>query len=67
LINETDFLGGGLTPERIQTTVSQVPIGRAGKPEDVAATVYFLASEGAECITGEVIHVNFGWLLHPAA
>lgn len=62
LITETDFFGGGLTAERIQTTVSQVPVGRAGKPEDIAATVDFLASAGADYITGEVIHVNGGWL-----
>jgi 3-oxoacyl-[acyl-carrier protein] reductase len=61
-ITETDFFGGGLSAERIQTTVSQVPVGRAGKPEDIAATVGFLASEGASYITGEVIHVNGGWL-----
>lgn len=62
LITETDFFGGNLTQERIQNTVSQVAIGRAGKPEDIAATVDFLASGGADYITGEVIHVNGGWL-----
>lgn len=40
--------------------ISQIPLGRAGKPEDVAAAVLFLASEGACYITGQVIHVSGG-------
>jgi 3-oxoacyl-[acyl-carrier protein] reductase len=62
LIAETDFFGGGLTPERIQQAAAQIPAGRAGTPDDVAHTIYFLASPGAAYITGEVIHVNGGWL-----
>ena len=34
--------------------------GRAGQPDDVAETAYFLASEGARHITGQTIHVNGG-------
>lgn len=37
-----------------------VPLGRFGKPEEVAAAVGFLASEGAAYITGEVISINGG-------
>lgn len=37
-----------------------VPLGRVGKPEEVAAVVEFLMSEGAGYITGEVISVNGG-------
>jgi len=33
---------------------------RAGTPEDVAATTYFLASAGARQITGQVIAINGG-------
>jgi 3-oxoacyl-[acyl-carrier protein] reductase len=40
--------------------VGMIPLGRAGKPEDVAAAVAFLASEKAAYITGQVIHVNGG-------
>lgn len=39
---------------------SQIPLGRLGAPEDVAATVAFLASDAAQYITGETIHVNGG-------
>lgn len=37
-----------------------VPVGRFGKPEEVAALVDFLASEDAAYITGEVININGG-------
>ena len=37
-----------------------IPVGRFGRPEEVAATVAFLVSEDAAYITGEVISVNGG-------
>lgn len=40
--------------------LKQIPLGRFGKPEDVANVVLFLASDLAGYITGEVIHVNGG-------
>jgi 3-oxoacyl-[acyl-carrier protein] reductase len=40
--------------------ISQIPLGRAGTPADVAGTVVFLASDSAAYITGQVIHVNGG-------
>jgi 3-oxoacyl-[acyl-carrier protein] reductase len=40
--------------------VSMIPLGRVGKPEDVAHVVAFLASDKAAYITGQVIHVSGG-------
>ena len=39
---------------------SQIPLGRLGEPDDVAAIVAFLASDASQYITGETIHVNGG-------
>lgn len=38
----------------------QIPLKRAGKPEDVAGAVFFLASPQADYITGQVIRINGG-------
>jgi 3-oxoacyl-[acyl-carrier protein] reductase len=40
--------------------LAQVPVGRLGKPEEIAAVVVFLAGDGAAYITGETVHVNGG-------
>jgi len=44
----------------IEQALSQVPLGRLGKPEDVAAAVAFLASPEAAYITGQVLGVDWG-------
>lgn len=62
LILGTEFFGDRMTAERQQHTVAQIPLGRPGAPEDVAAAVHYLASPAASYVTGETHHVNGGWL-----
>lgn len=51
----------GVTPgEPRRERIAQVPLRRAGTPEDVAAAVAFLASDDSSYITGECIHVCGG-------
>jgi 3-oxoacyl-[acyl-carrier protein] reductase len=56
---ETDMTQS-LSETQRQALLQQVPGGRFGAPEDVAACVLFLASEAAQYITGEVISVSGG-------
>jgi NAD(P)-dependent dehydrogenase (short-subunit alcohol dehydrogenase family) len=48
------------TPENKAGLVSGVPLGRLGKPEEIANTILFVAADAASFITGEVFSVNGG-------
>ena len=49
-----------LAEQQRAALVGQIPLGRLGRPEDVAAAVVFLASPGADYMTGCTLHVNGG-------
>lgn len=49
-----------LETAQLDVLQTQIPLGRLGEPEDVAAAVAFLASDAGQYITGETIHVNGG-------
>lgn len=51
----------GVMPDQVyESMLRRVPMGRAGRPEEIAATVSFLLSEGSSYITGHTFHVNGG-------
>lgn len=55
------FIDTDMTKDLPQEELKQlIPVGRFGRPEEVAAAVAFLVSEDADYITGEVISVNGG-------
>jgi 3-oxoacyl-[acyl-carrier protein] reductase len=47
-------------PERADAFVKSIPLGRTGRPEEIASAVRFLVSEAASYLTGQVVYVNGG-------
>ncbi|MEO5576887.1 MAG: SDR family NAD(P)-dependent oxidoreductase [Gaiellaceae bacterium] len=52
-----------LPPERVEALAATIPVGRVGRPEEVAAVAAFLASDAAGYITGATYDVNGGLLM----
>lgn len=51
------------TPEMILNFVKAIPVGRVGKPMEIATVIAFLASDAASYVIGETIEVNGGQLM----
>jgi len=49
-----------LNEQQREALLAQIPLGRLGKPEDVAAAVLYLASAAGAYVTGETLHINGG-------
>jgi 3-oxoacyl-[acyl-carrier protein] reductase len=62
-VEDTEFFGGAMTPERRQRLVDATLVGRAAHPDDVAGAVEYLASDQASYVTGQILQVNGGALL----
>ena len=59
---ETDMTD--VLPDKVkEASVSQIPLGKFGKPEQIAAAVAFLASDDAGYITGQVLNVDGGMVM----
>lgn len=59
---DTD-MNGRLSPEEREALREETPLERLGRPEDVARTVYFLASEEGGFFTGQVLSPNGGFVM----
>jgi 3-oxoacyl-[acyl-carrier protein] reductase len=55
---------GWLNPGEEAEIGRKTPLGRVGKPEDIADVIVFLASEQARWLTGQLIYVGGGWKMH---
>jgi NAD(P)-dependent dehydrogenase (short-subunit alcohol dehydrogenase family) len=63
-VTETPLAAYALANEEKRAAIeSKVPLGRVGRPEDIAAAVLFLASEDASYITGEALIVDGGFMV----
>jgi NAD(P)-dependent dehydrogenase (short-subunit alcohol dehydrogenase family) len=52
-----------IPPEHVEEALKMTPLGRMGKPEEIAETVLYLASDGGGYTTGQVLEVSGGWVL----
>jgi 3-oxoacyl-[acyl-carrier protein] reductase len=50
----------GIPPEVLGQIHAQIPIGRAGQPEDVAGLVAWLSSPDSDYVTGQVVEIHGG-------
>lgn len=52
---------GYITPEAEREIAAGTPLGRVGRPEDLADVILFVASEQARWLTGQLLYVGGGW------
>ncbi len=60
----TPLIPSTFPPDKVESFGSDVPLGRAGEPEEVATCFVFLASEDASYMTGQVLHPNGGEIVN---
>jgi NAD(P)-dependent dehydrogenase (short-subunit alcohol dehydrogenase family) len=61
---DTDIFQGKLTDEKKKAIAAEVPLGRLGTPDDIAKACLFLVCDLSGYITGSVLDVNGGLLIH---
>jgi NAD(P)-dependent dehydrogenase (short-subunit alcohol dehydrogenase family) len=57
---DTPMLRKALSAEELEAFAKTFPMGRLGRPEEIAGAALFLASEDASFITGAILHVDGG-------
>lgn len=61
---DTEMMRGGSSDEDLANFVRMIPLGRMARPDELAGTVLFLASDHAAYITGATINVSGGQLMY---
>jgi NAD(P)-dependent dehydrogenase (short-subunit alcohol dehydrogenase family) len=61
---DTEIMGGRLTEDRKSSMSAGIPLGRVGQPEEIAATVAFLLSDGGGYVNGATIQIDGGKHMH---
>ena len=61
---ETNLIhGGAISEEELQKDAATYPLGRYGKPEEIAWAIIYLLSDAAAWVTGEEFVIDGGWSL----
>jgi NAD(P)-dependent dehydrogenase (short-subunit alcohol dehydrogenase family) len=61
---DTAMMRSGMDEAAIKAVEAQIPLGRMARPDQIAGAVLFLASAGADYVTGATINVSGGWLMY---
>ncbi len=56
-------MNSNLSVEELNSFVEDIPLGRMGSADEIAAAAYFLASENADYITGQILGINGGFVI----
>lgn len=56
-------MNGHLKEDEVKSLLAEIPLQRAGKPDEVAHLVAFLQSGKADYITGQILRINGGWYI----
>lgn len=63
LIEKDAGTQSSMTTEQWRAALARIPLGRLGKPSEIAAAAAFLVSDEAAYVTGQALHVNGGFVI----